>query len=357
MSEAAGPPRAGDTLQNLLRAGIQALAAHPVRGASAASDARELLSRLIGVPLAALSDARTPAPGADSLATWGRWLERRLAGEPVQYITGRAAFRSLDLAVDPRVLIPRPETEGLVEAVLEALRAAAPRWPRPRVLDLGTGSGAIALAIASEFPAARVTATDASAAALEVARANAESLGLASRVRFTLGDWFDAPGAEERFEVVVSNPPYIAEDERGALPEDVREHEPAEALYLGLERHRGAARDRGTKRRDTWWPVACWRSSWPRIGLTKFSRGSRARRTGNRPSCAPTWRASPACCWRAARWVPRSHPSSGPSNRRADLARTDTLHGFRAPIPAARQRETLARPGSSSASRPPRPLR
>ena len=87
------------------------------------------------------------------------WIERRLKGEPPQYITGRAAFRGLDLAVTHAVLIPRPETEGLVEAVLEVLRADAGHWPTPRVLDLGTGSGAIALAIASEWPSARVTAT------------------------------------------------------------------------------------------------------------------------------------------------------------------------------------------------------
>jgi len=133
------------------------------------------------------------------------------------------------------VLIPRPETEVLVECVLEALRAGAASRPHPRVLDLGTGSGAIALAIAMEFRAARVTATDASAAALEVARANAEALDLSARVRFSSGDWFAAPGAEERFDVVVSNPPYIAEAERGELPEDVRDHEPAIALFSGAD--------------------------------------------------------------------------------------------------------------------------
>ena len=101
------------------------------------------------------------------------------------------------------------------------------------MLDLGTGSGAIALAIASEWPSARVSATDASADALEVARDNAERLGLADGVRLVHGDWFDALGADERFEVVVSNPPYIAEHERDALPADVRDHEPPAALYSG----------------------------------------------------------------------------------------------------------------------------
>ena len=123
-------------------------------------------------------------PGARTLTRVGSarlesWLARRAAHEPVQYITGRAAFRDLDLAVEPSVLIPRPETEGLVEAVLEVLRGEVQHWAAPRVLDLGTGSGAIALALATEWPAAVVTATDASAGALEVARANAAALELA----------------------------------------------------------------------------------------------------------------------------------------------------------------------------------
>ena len=225
--------RAGAPLRKLLEDGIQRLAEQPERAESARSDARELLSRLLGISPGALDAGVAPAPGPELMATWERWLSRRLAGEPVQYITGRAAFRSLDLAVDARVLIPRPETEGLVEAVLETLRSERARWPHPRVLDLGTGSGAIALAIASEWPAARVTATDSCAAALQVARENAAKLGLSDRVRIEHGEWFAAPGAEQRFEVVVSNPPYIAEGERAELPEDVRDFEPAAALYSG----------------------------------------------------------------------------------------------------------------------------
>jgi release factor glutamine methyltransferase len=135
--------------------------------------------------------------------------------------------------VNPAVLVPRPETEGLVEAVLGVLRDEAGRWPRPRVLDLGTGSGAIALAIASEWPAATVTASDASDAALATARANAEALGLAERVRLARGDWFEAVGGDERFEVIVSNPPYVATGEWDQLPHDVRGFEPAQALFSG----------------------------------------------------------------------------------------------------------------------------
>jgi len=205
-----------------------ALAASP----SPRAEAEELLGRLLGLARTQLYLDRGRAL---TDAEWERlteWLRRRAAGEPLQYITGRAAFRGLDLAVSPAVLVPRPETEGLVEAVLDALREARAAWPQPRVLDLGTGSGAIALAIASEWPAAALTATDASEPALEVARGNAAALGLEERVRFLRGDWFD-PLADEVFEVVVSNPPYIATGEWDELPRDVRAFEPAAALFSG----------------------------------------------------------------------------------------------------------------------------
>jgi release factor glutamine methyltransferase len=217
------------TVTSTLRCALAALASSPTPG----SDAEELLSRLLGCSRAQLRlfGARTLTRAEST--QFAAWLARRAAHEPVQYISGRAAFRDLDLAVDPRVLIPRPETEGLVEAVLEVLRAEAPRWAAPRVLDLGTGSGAVAFALATEWPAAVVTATDASAGALEVAGANAAALGLSGRVRFLPGHWFEAVGAPERFEVVVSNPPYVATGEREALPEDVRAFEPPQALFSG----------------------------------------------------------------------------------------------------------------------------
>jgi len=197
------------------------------------SDAEELLSRVLGVGRGDLRAAGARVLDAPQRERFEDWLARRLAGEPVQYVTGRAAFRDLDLAVDRRVLVPRPETEGLVEAVLETLAAERARWRRPAVLDLGTGSGAIALAIAREWPAASVTATDASADALDVARANAAALGLENRVTFAHGEWFDAVGSDERFEVVVSNPPYVALSEADDLPADVRDWEPHAALFSG----------------------------------------------------------------------------------------------------------------------------
>jgi len=197
------------------------------------SDAVELLSRLVGTGRGELLGRYGRLLDTAQGERFEAWLERRLAGEPVQYITGLAAFRDLDLEVTPAVLIPRSETEGLVEVVLDVLRGEVSRWPRPRVLDLGTGSGAIALAIAQEWPAAIVFATDASEAALAVARRNAAASGLDERVEFRAGDWFDAVGGDDRYEIIVSNPPYIAEGEAEVLPRDVRDHEPASALFSG----------------------------------------------------------------------------------------------------------------------------
>lgn len=224
-----------DPAPNTIAAALAAATARLSASECADTDAAELLSRALGVGLGELR-ALGGRPLTDAqAATFARWVARRAAGEPVQYVTGRAAFRDLDLAVDRRVLVPRPETEGLVEAVLETLAAERERWPAPRVLDLGTGSGAIALALAHEWPAAAVTAADLSADALAVARANADACGLAARVAFAEGEWFGAVPPDERFEVIVSNPPYIAESEAAALPADVREWEPHLALFSGAD--------------------------------------------------------------------------------------------------------------------------
>lgn len=153
-------------------------------------------------------------------------VARRAAGEPIAYLLGEKEFFGLSLRVDPSVLVPRPDTETLVEWALDVLAEAA---PGAQVLDLGTGSGAIALAIARSGRAARVTAVDASAAALAVATANGAALGLA--VRWLHSDWFSALDAE-RFDVVVGNPPYIAE---GDPHLDALTHEPQAALVSGAE--------------------------------------------------------------------------------------------------------------------------
>ena len=154
------------------------------------------------------------------------WVARRASGEPVAYLTGRRGFWTLELAVTPDTLIPRPETERLVELALARLAPGC----RAAVADLGTGSGALALAIASARPHARVLATDLSAAALDVARANAAALAI-TNVEFHLGDWFE-PLAGRRFALVVANPPYIAESDPHLERGDLR-HEPRQALASG----------------------------------------------------------------------------------------------------------------------------
>lgn len=160
-------------------------------------------------------------------------VERRRAGEPLQYVLGRWSFRGLELLVDRRVLIPRPETEVVAGAAIAAARALG--RSRPTVVDLGTGSGAIGLAVAAEVPGARVWATDASGEALAVARANVAGSGsvIGTRVRLLQGDWWAALPDELRgaVDVVVSNPPYVAGAE--ALPPEVEAWEPSGALRAG----------------------------------------------------------------------------------------------------------------------------
>jgi release factor glutamine methyltransferase len=157
-------------------------------------------------------------------------VRRRLKREPLQYITGRAQFRSLNLAIDPRALIPRPETEVLVSVVLEYVRAQGRAL---RLIDIGTGSGAIALSIAKEAPNVSVQATDISSAAAALAGENAAEIGIELPV--WTGSLFDPVPEGEQFDIVVSNPPYIAESERPQLQPEVREWEPASALFAGTD--------------------------------------------------------------------------------------------------------------------------
>jgi release factor glutamine methyltransferase len=211
--------RAADSVEDALGAAIDALAAAGVDTprldaelmlAAAAGTGRE---RLIASPEAPLD----PAAGR----RFGAMVRRRLSREPVAYILGSRWFRGLELGVDRRVLIPRPETELLVEVALEL-------QPR-RVLEVGTGSGAVALALADELHGPEVVATDTSPAALAVARANAHRLGLSDRVRFAEGS---LPAAM-RFDLLLANLPYVAESDWEGLPPEVREWEPREALHGG----------------------------------------------------------------------------------------------------------------------------
>ncbi len=158
-------------------------------------------------------------------------VRRRLRREPLQYITGEAAFRTLVVSTDSRALIPRPETEVLVAQVLAWGRGRAP----VSALDVGTGTGAIALSLVAEGHFAPVVATDVSTAALALARENAERLGLAPAIEFRVGPLFDPVRADEAFDVIVSNPPYVAESDRETLPSEVRDHEPAAALFAGAD--------------------------------------------------------------------------------------------------------------------------
>jgi release factor glutamine methyltransferase len=163
-------------------------------------------------------------------ARYSRLVERRYAGEPMQYITGRQEFYGLPFRVTPNVLIPRVETEHLVEKVL----SLSSGFDRLRIVDVGTGSGAIAVALAHLLPRGEITALDISLAALEQARANAEQNGVAGRVRLVRSDLL-AEVASQKFEVVVSNPPYVATRDRESLSVEVREHEPELALFAGTD--------------------------------------------------------------------------------------------------------------------------
>ncbi len=184
-------------------------------------------------------------------------VARFRSGEPLAYVLGRWSFRHLDLAVDRRVLIPRPETEVVAEAALELAR----RRPRPVVIaDLGTGSGAIGLALADELPVDGVTVwlTDASADALDVARANLAGIGRrAANVRIAQGDWFEALPPDVRLDVAVANPPYVAEG-AAELDDSVRDWEPHGALFAGpdgLDAIRRLARDASAHVRPGGWLV------------------------------------------------------------------------------------------------------
>jgi release factor glutamine methyltransferase len=190
-------------------------------------EAEHLLAHALGRPSAWLFAHGDELADPAAASTFESLVARREAGEPVAYLTGRRGFWSFELDVGPATLIPRPETERLVELALERLPPGA-----GRVADLGTGSGAIALAIAIERPALRVVATDASAAALAVAARNAARLALPN-VEFRQGDWC-ASLAGERFELIASNPPYIAEQDPHLAQGDLR-HEPAGALSSGID--------------------------------------------------------------------------------------------------------------------------
>ena len=213
------PATAGEALQ-AARGHLAAVSKNPRR------DAELLLAHLLGWDQAALLTHPERLLSLAEADQFESMLSRRLASEPLQYITGVQEFFGLSFEVSPAVLIPRPETEHLVEAVLERFG----RESSPRIVDVGTGSGAIAVALAHAIPRSRVTAVDFSSAALEVAQRNAERHGVLERVTLLQSDLLAALESAD-FEVVVSNPPYIAEGE--VLEPQVFNYEPRSALYAG----------------------------------------------------------------------------------------------------------------------------
>jgi release factor glutamine methyltransferase len=218
------------TVETLLAEGVQRLRASPAAAAPHTTpelDAQLLLAHSMGLSRAQLQSHPETVAAAAQAEQYRLLLVRRSAGEPLAYLTGSREFWSLPLVVSPDVLVPRPETELLVERAL-ALHPAA----TARVADLGTGSGAVALALASERPQWRILATDLSQLALAVASANAARLGL-TNIEFRHGAWFE-PLARERFDLLVSNPPYIGADD-AALRSPALSFEPLQALCPGAD--------------------------------------------------------------------------------------------------------------------------
>lgn len=203
---------------------------------SARADAEFLLAQVLGLSRSRLRLNASAILSDAQHAAYAGYVERRRQGEPVAYITGTRGFWTLDVQVTPAALIPRPETELLIEWTLRLVELRVPERRRAalQLADLGTGSGAIALALAAELPASRVLATDLSAEALDLARRNAEAAQL-SNLRFGLGSWFAplrADAAGPRFDFLISNPPYIAEGDAHLA---ALRHEPRMALTSGVD--------------------------------------------------------------------------------------------------------------------------
>lgn len=234
---AAGASPAAD-VRSALREAMHRLRAAAVPSPTLAAEL--LLMHTLGCDRAWLYAHPEQPLDAAQLAAYFELVARRIAGVPTQYLTGRQEFWGLELEVTPDVLIPRPETEHLVEVALERLgpptweeeEAGIPRGHGLRIADVGTGSGCLAIALACELPGAQVFATDVSAAALAVAHRNACRHGVAGRVHLLQCNWLDAL-AGLPLDLIVSNPPYVGRREADRLPREVRAHEPAQALFAG----------------------------------------------------------------------------------------------------------------------------
>jgi len=217
------------TLAEALKQATTRLMAEPLYAANAARDAEMLLMYALRIERVAVIAHPERLLTAREQTHFASLVQQRLMAMPIQYITGEQEFYGLKFRVGPEVLIPRPETEHLVEAVLERL----PRNRAVTIADIGTGSGAIAVAVAHALPMAKVIAVDLSAAALDVAKENATRNGVAERIEFLQSDLMDKI-VGRKLDAVVSNPPYIAFKERGEMHPQVRDHEPAQALFGGV---------------------------------------------------------------------------------------------------------------------------
>lgn len=194
-------------------------------------DAEVLLAHVRGCERILLYTAFDESASEDDRAEFRELVKQRAAGTPVAYLVGKREFFSLSFIVTPDVLIPRPETEFVVLAMLDWAKKFSVE--QLRIADIGTGSGVLAICAAHQLPQARVTAVEQSPAALVIARENAAALGVGERIAFVESDLFSNVAGGEQFELIVSNPPYIKTSEAESLPRDVREYEPAEALFAG----------------------------------------------------------------------------------------------------------------------------
>ena len=220
------------TLRQAISAASAQLAQQPELAPTADRDATLLLLHTLALPPTTIYSYPGRLMNDREQVAYSAAITRRLRFEPVQYITGHVEFFGLDLEVNAAVLIPRPETELLVEAALARLPQDVPL----RIADIGAGSGAIAIAIASRLPQARLTAVDLSSAALIVARTNARRHSLSDHIHFLHGDLLAAlPPDEPPFDAIVSNPPYVPETDRAGLHPQVRDYEPAQALFAGQD--------------------------------------------------------------------------------------------------------------------------
>ena len=264
-----GRGEAGPTVAESIRQ-----ATERIRAAGSASprlDAELLLAFVFGGQREMLYREPERRLQADQAARYEELVARRLRREPVAYIVGRKPFRTLDILSGPEAIVPRPDTETLVEVALDAL--AQMDDLHPRVLDVGTGTGAVALAICSEHPGARVIATDIDGRTLELARRNAAMLHLADRIEFVQSDLFDDVPSGALFHVIVSNPPYITESEHDGLQPEIRLWEPRDAIVSGpsgLEVYERLVPGRF----PTWTRTACWRWRSPRAAWTRCADSS-----------------------------------------------------------------------------------